>query len=83
MPRRVISSSASKPLASGGRQNGAAVMIAATLRRMGFDYVFDTQFSAESWIRALPDDQIVDFLGHEVFIRMWGDPAVDDPLAAL
>lgn len=43
----------------------------------------DTQFSAESWIRALPDDQIVDFLGHEVFIRMWGDPAVADPLGAL
>jgi hypothetical protein len=43
----------------------------------------DTQFSAESWIRALPDDQIVDFLGHEVFIRMWGDPGVADPLGAL
>jgi LmbE family N-acetylglucosaminyl deacetylase len=43
----------------------------------------DTQFATESWIRALPDDQIVDFLGHEVFIRAWGDSAVVDPLGVL
>jgi hypothetical protein len=43
----------------------------------------DTQFAAESWIRAMPDDQIAPFLGEEVFIRVWGDPDVADPLGAL
>ena len=43
----------------------------------------DTQFSTESWIRAMPDDLIAPFLGEEVFIRVWGDPNVGDPLGAL
>ena len=43
----------------------------------------DTQFAAESWIRAMPDDQIAPFLGEEVFIRVWGGSDVADPLGAL
>jgi LmbE family N-acetylglucosaminyl deacetylase len=43
----------------------------------------DTQFSTDSWIRSLPDEQIAPFLGEEVFITVWGDPEVADPLAAL
>ena len=43
----------------------------------------DTQFAADSWIRTMPDTQIAEFLGEEVFVRVWGDPAVADPLAEL
>lgn len=43
----------------------------------------DTQFSAESWIRTLPADGMRGFLGEEVFVRVWGDRSVPDPLAAL
>ncbi|HEX5631087.1 MAG TPA: PIG-L family deacetylase [Acidimicrobiia bacterium] len=43
----------------------------------------DTQFASESWIRALSDDEISVFLGEEVFIRVWGDPGVVDPIGAL
>ena len=43
----------------------------------------DTQFTADSWIRAMPDDLIAGFLGEEVFIRVWGEPGVVDPLGAL
>ncbi len=42
-----------------------------------------TQFAADSWIRAMPDDLIAGFLGEEVFIRVWGDSGVGDPLGAL
>ncbi len=43
----------------------------------------DTQFSVESWIRAMPDEQIAGFLGEEVFIQVWGDSTEPDPIAAL
>lgn len=43
----------------------------------------DTQFAADSWIRAMSDADIAPFLGEEVFLRAWGDPDVGDPLAAL
>jgi len=47
----------------------------------------DTQFSADSWIRTLPEDRLRGFLAEEVFIRVFssvpGDPAEPDLFAGL
>ncbi|MEK7252870.1 MAG: PIG-L family deacetylase [Actinomycetota bacterium] len=43
----------------------------------------DTQFANDSWIRAMPKELISGFLGEEVFVRVWGDSAVGDPLGVL
>lgn len=43
----------------------------------------DTQFAAESWIRSMSDEDIAPFLGEEVFIRVWGETAAEDPIGAL
>jgi N-acetyl-1-D-myo-inositol-2-amino-2-deoxy-alpha-D-glucopyranoside deacetylase len=46
-----------------------------------------TQFSAESWIRSMPDEHLLAFLGEEVFLRVFstvdGDPADPDLFAGL
>jgi N-acetyl-1-D-myo-inositol-2-amino-2-deoxy-alpha-D-glucopyranoside deacetylase len=47
----------------------------------------DTQFSADSWIRSLPEDRLSDFLAEEVFVRAFtmipGDPGDPDLFAGL
>lgn len=46
-----------------------------------------TQFPPESWVRTMPDEQLLGFLGEEVFIRVFstvdGDPADPDLFAGL
>ena len=46
-----------------------------------------TQFAADSWVRTMPPDRLVGFLGEEVFVRVFttvdGDPADPDLFSGL